>query len=439
MMTSMKSSAWLALVLTGALTACGDKPPPAPMVDGGGGVMDASTPDDAGPTPDGGDAGSGDVDGAVTMTDGGGEEGTCTFDIGEDRFGLASDLEARGRLVRVAGGANSWGVVWADMADGFRDVRGAVIPTSGGPTPAVVDVTDDPSTELEPAVAYAGGSWLVSYASNAGGTYDVYVRAASGALAPTGTASQLTTTADREDSTSIVPAGDGYLVSWVQDDMLAGTRQIFVQALGSDFAAVGSPQMAAVGSAGTTVPELASVGSGAALLFARGTAGGGEIVLQMLDADGTPQGTPTVVADSGIEGTVDIAGGAEGGAVVYGLIVGGSRTEVRFRAYDMDGALTGGTRVVAGSPDEGRDASITPFAGGYAAAYRRIDSPTEATLVLALMNIAGEVVDQLDLMPVTPSGGRTSIEASGDGNLLVGLAMPADSKTDIVAARVRCN
>jgi hypothetical protein len=442
-LVSMKSSTGFFLAALGfALVGCDDKPPPVPRPDGG--PRDAATPPaDAGDSADAGDdgdAGPPPLDGA-TPPDGGGTSGdTCVFGGEEDTFKLGTDIQERGRLVRIGGGPSGWAAVWADLADGFHDVRGAIVPSGGVAEPALVDLTDDPGIEREPAVTYAGGSWLVTYASNTSGAYETYAQVASGALSPTGAPTPLTNTSEaREDSTSVIAAGDGYLASWVQDDMVAGTRELYVQAFGADFSPTGSARAVATGSAGTTVPELAPVGAGAALAFVRGTGDGSEIVLQMLDAHGSSRGEPTIVADAGVEGTLDLAGGGDSGAIVYGLIVGGSRTEVRFRAFDADGALTGGTRVVVGSPSEGRDASVTPFAGGYAVAYRRIDGTASVTLVVALLSFAGEVVEELELFPTSPIGGRTTIEASGDGSLLVGFAEPGDGETDILAARVRCN
>lgn len=442
MMAAMKSYPGLLFVALSAMTTagCDTSPPPVPTPDAG--TRDASTPTtDAGPPPDGGDAAVEVMDGSMTGEDGGTSTGTCSFGGIDDLFKLETDIEARGRLVRVAGGAEGWAAIWAGQADGFRDVRAALVPSSGsGATISVLDVTDDPSIEIEPAIAYAGGRWLASYASNATANFEAYTQLLNAALEPSGAPTQLTTTAGvREDSTSVIPAGAGYLVSWVQDDMVAGTREVYVQAIGADFTPSGAPQIAATGSAGTTVPELAAVDSGAALALARGTAGGGEIVLQMLGANGSSRGAPTVVADTGIEGTVDVAGGSDGGAVLYGLIVGGARSEIRFRGFDRDGMLPGGTRVLVGSPAEGRDGSITPFAGGYAAAYRRIDSPSEATIVVALLDLGGEIQDEIELGPTSPDGGRTTIEASGDGHLLVGWAQIGASTTDIVTARIRCD
>lgn len=415
------------------LAACQEGPPPAPS-----GRNDGAIVWDSGAATSSDDAGQRSPDGAVLEGDAATVEGRCSFEAGHDLFRLTTDREARDRLVRVAAGPSGWAIVWADLSDGFHDVRGLALPSTGSMAPAVVDLTGDPFTELDPAIARAGNTWLVAYASNAEGAYEVYTRTADEALSPTGEPSRLTNTATREDSFSVAPVDDGYLLSWVRDDMVAETREVFVQALRADFSRLGSPRMTARMSLNASGPQLATVGDGAALAFVRTGIGGREIALQMLRRNGSSIGDPVVVADAGVEGTVDLVGGSDGGAIVFGRIVGGSRTEVRFRAFDEEGRWVGGTGIVSGSPSQGRDASIASFAGSYVVAYRRVVSAAEATLVVALLDGMGDVVEEVELVPVSATGGRTTIAASGDGHLLVAFAHSTSDATEIVAARLRC-
>ena len=156
-----------------------------------------------------------------------------------------------------------------------------------------------------------------------------------------------------------------------------------------------------------------------------------------LDATGG-SGTPVIInTEHTADGTVDVASDASGGAAVYGTLVGGIRPELRIRGIDEMGMPIGSERILSIGVETGRDASIAALFGGYAVAYRALDTNM---LRVVFLTLTFDEVARLDLVDVTPDGGRTTIRASGDGALLVGWAdHTASTEFQIRAARIRCN
>src|SRR5690606_11329245 len=137
------------------------------------------------------------------------------------------------------------------------------------------------------------------------------------------------------------------------------------------------------------------------------------------------------------DGTVDLAMNESGGAVVFGVSVGGVRPEGRGRLLDDADDPSAPERVITVAPASGRDASIAAFAGGYPVAYRGVEggtSPIRDSFVAA----NPEVLTSHDVTPVTPTGGRVTIRVTGEGLIYLAWADVDATTTTIRAARVRC-
>jgi hypothetical protein len=418
---AMRACAWLlsSLVLFGCDD--GSLPPPPPV--------------DAGPRTDAGrrDAG-GDVDADVAADSGtSADAGVLACTTSDDlTFKLASDSRVADRTVALAAGADSFALLWNELRDARPDLFGVRV-SSEGALGAVQRITDNTSVENFPALAAAGTAWIASYTDNTASTgYELYTRALAADAAPAGAARPITATAmRRDDDPSLFEGTNGLLLAWVEDDATALTRTARAVAVGDDGAPAGAAQTASAAGARPGALALGELASGPVAVWAQA----GELALQRLMASGAVDGAPTLLS-ANASGGFDAALRPSGGAVVFGALAGGARSEVRFRAVSSSGALLGDERILA----EGADPSIAPFAGGYAVSYRAPEASTELTHAIRLLfvNEQGDVVSQATVAGSLPTGGRTTVRVSGDGQIGVAWADRDVDGTDILLSIVRC-
>ena len=121
----------------------------------------------------------------------------------------------------------------------------------------------------------------------------------------------------------------------------------------------------------TSLPSLARVGDHATVVYTDSTGAGLELRMQDIGLDGAPMGSSQAVTSEIPGGSHQVLGHADGGIIVFAVLMGGVRAELRTRVFDASGTLED-PRVLVGAPDEARDPSITAFAGGYAIAYRSL-------------------------------------------------------------------
>ncbi|HJL16832.1 MAG TPA: hypothetical protein RMH99_14305 [Sandaracinaceae bacterium LLY-WYZ-13_1] len=419
-----------------ALAACDGDPPPVPMRDAGRrdagpGAMDARVPDAA--LPDGG----GGRDGEVPDRDAGSVG--CTVSA-ENVYKLATDVNPSERNVGLAATSNGFGVVWNETREGRPDLFGIRI-ASDGTLGGEVRLTDTAAIENPPSLIALGTEWLAAWVDNTAATgFEVRAQGLASDLSPTGSPSDLTSTAALfEDNPTLFAGSDGALLAWVQDDMVASTRQARARPLASDGSPSGSAQDASASDATPGQLALAELSGGPVLVWAEATGGTGDVILQPLADDGGTRGSSEVIsAEGNADGTVDAALGPSGGAVVFGTLVGGVRSEIRFRALDEDGGLVGDERILTEAPVQGRGASIARFAGGYAVAYRRFGAGEGAAVQLLLVSALGDVLDEIEVATVPEQGGRTTLRVSGDGQIGIAWSDRGSTETQIRAAVVAC-
>lgn len=168
----------------------------------------------------------------------------------------------------------------------------------------------------------------------------------------------------------------------------------------------------------------------AALAWAEQVADHG-VWLQPIDDTGKPSGAPQQMSDKGSAGTsVDLATRDEtGGGAVYSVTLGGANREVRFRRLDASGAFMGQDIKIVSAPLQGTDASLARLGGGYIVAYRALPGGTITTAGIRFLIISKEGNVQHDsygrvisypLADASGAGGRTTVQVSTDGEILVG-------------------
>jgi len=430
----------LALLLV--LTSCDDPPdPPPPRRDAGppadaGGAMDGGGVDpDAGEGVDGGDAGE-DFDGG-DFPDGG--IPTCTA-VEDDRHVLSTDPGGLGRIVGMDAAHDSWGIVWHETREGVPDVFGVRLTATGPGT--VQRITDQLSRENTPSVMANGTEWIAAWVDNDESiSFEVRTQTLSSSLAPSGTRHRVTTTdALLEDSPTLINLSSGPFLFYIEDDMVAGTRTAKALPLSLDGSAAGPPQTVSMDGQRPGQVALGELGAGPVVLWSEGIGATQDLLLQGMTAAGARRGSPTTVtSESNADGTVDAALVPDlGGAVVFGVLVGGVRREVRFRAIDGDGAFSSDERSLLTPPATGTDASITRFAGGFAVAYRGDDGSGSTSIRLLLVDVLGEVLADVPVSAAQPGGGRVTIRATTSRQLAVAWADDTVDGVEIVTQIIRC-
>lgn len=152
--------------------------------------------------------------------------------------------------------------------------------------------------------------------------------------------------------------------------------------------------------------------------------------VQALDETGHPDGAPAKLTSRvGASSSVDIAPRVDGGGVVYSIVIDG-RPQVRFHRLDHFGRPRGDERVLISPPQRAQDASVASVGGGYAVAYRALPPEGQgegAEIRMIFVSKEGNVTrdDQGRVVSYrvgdsTISSGRTQVEVSLDGVLMIG-------------------
>ncbi|GAB5546328.1 MAG: hypothetical protein SangKO_060880 [Sandaracinaceae bacterium] len=419
------------------LAACDDGPAPPPPPNDSGlrdtGMADVGPPMDGGEDP---------MDGGDSSTPPPGDAGplSCTVSP-DDVYALAVDPRAAPRLVGFAAAADGFGVVWNETRDGFPDIYGQRIGSDGIPGPEV-EITSDPSQDRAPQITPVGTQWIAAYVSNEGTTgFELRTQLLSADLSLVGSPNIVTDTpAQLEDNPVFLGGASGVLLSWVEDDMIALTRTGRARALNADGSASGGVQTTTAAANKPGQIAIGELDAGPVLVWSEGVGGTGDVLMQGLDASGARRGAvSTLSAEGNADGTVDAALGVTGGAVVFGVLVGGVRSEVRFRALDMEGALVGDERILTDPPTVGTDASIARFAGGYVVSYRALpEGGMPAQIRVLLVSEFGDVVETITLTDAAEGGGRTTVRVTGDGQIGVAWADDAAGGTEVRFGLLRC-
>lgn len=385
-------------------------------------VGDAGPPVDAGPRRD-----------APPLADGG--IPSCTTSAG-DVMDLATDSSLGERVIGLAGGANNFAVIWNENRGGFPDIFARTFGPAGFDPEVQVSMTT--SRENAPTIIAENNQWIASWTDNDGTTgFDLRTWLLDANLGTVGSRSDITDTATLlEDDPVLARTSAGPLVAWVEDNMIAFTREVRVRTLNNDATPSAGTQDASGSGRQPGRLAVGEIDSGPVVFWSEREGAGQEVWMQRLSATGAQAGAPMAVTQmANGDGTVDVALDPLGGAAVFGVQVSGVLNEVRFRGISGTGELTGDERVL--TPGGGRDPSIALFAGGYAVSYRDTAS-SPPRIMLLLVSILGDILDEVAVADAQLGGGRTTVRVNGEGNIAVAWADDPGGSVDIRAALVRC-
>lgn len=423
-----------AVLVVLVLSGCDGQPPPIPL---DGGRRDAGP--DAAARDAGRDARVPDDSGQIDPPDAGPLRCTASPD---DVYKIATDT-AGDRAVALAAAGNGFGLLYTALPDGGVISRVHAIGLSSSGTLGTPHALSTGGVPRRPvSLAAAGTSWIAAWVDNDPTRFEVRTLALGADLAPAAgaTAAHLTSTDAGEDNPVLFMGGGGALLAWVEEDTAAGGRLVRAQRVSLDGAPAGEAATASTAGHRPGALVLAELAAGPVLLYTSAIDGpaGPEtrLFMQDLTSAGAMRGAARPIdEEANADGTLDAFLTSSGGAVVFGALVGGVRSEVRFRAFDAAGAPLGDERILA----QGTDASIAAFAGGYAVSYRAAasgEAPAEVRLLL--VSELGDLITDVTVAQAMLEGGRTTVRVSGDGQIAIGWADSTPSQTDVRLARVAC-
>jgi hypothetical protein len=175
------------------------------------------------------------------------------------------------------------------------------------------------------------------------------------------------------------------------------------------------------------------LGQGAGLVYVRYSLDykTSDIVFVALDLLGNPLRAPWVLAgNAGPSPSVDLTIDRNGGGITYSRAEAMTGRQVWFQLIDAAGQAallrTGTTRSpaqrIVTSPARGIDVSITQLRASFIVAYRSLPQTDGGRAVIRayFLDRNGAVVGSSDVSYTSDGGGRTNIQASTDGRVVVG-------------------
>lgn len=391
--------------------ACGDdEGPPTKFVPGD---MDASESQDA--SSDAGADGSQLDDGSTSVpADGGarmdgGKPPVCTIKaaatVTATTLGVAPN-EPIALAVRNEAASLAW--------VGFESGKPRVSQLWYAPNGHLTGVPFPHLDQGQPSIASFGSSFLTVWSeSESAGTRlraQVFTVSENLVVDPAPVPVYVSESTDVQNSVVARGADGNALVVWQNRTApLHGTAQL----LGAGAVPVGQPHDVPAFQAIVGQPALQPLGAGYVLAWV--DSAGARVHLQALDATGAPTG-PARIADTegNATGALDLATSDQGGALVFELLIASSRSEVRFRTFDLTGTPTRAELPLVDGVESGRMPTISALRGGYIAAYRSLQAP-QTQLRVRLLDDIGKSVATADITPLTYANMPVSLRASADG------------------------
>ncbi len=221
-----------------------------------------------------------------------------------------------------------------------------------------------------------------------------------------------------EQELAMVPMGESMLVAWVEKDVYAGTQALVARQI----SLAGEPLAQArvvreSNELSFNALDLASLDENRAMLLYKADGDVSELVVQLLDETGQPQGPPEVLSsDAGLYGSAAAAFGDNEGAIVYSLAPSGAGGQVRFRSVTGAGLGQKDLELVS-DPELGSGASIAKVLTGFMVAYRATVSGSagpRGMIRVMFLDPYGNVQASSDVYEASISGGRTTLGVSSD-------------------------
>jgi hypothetical protein len=325
--------------------------------------------------------------------------------------------------------------------------------SSGAPT---TDIAIDACSLVQAAVTTAiGDQWLVALVDNREPPYDVWIEPYDAAHKKTGAAQRVTQGSSVEKELALVTLrnGDQAMLAWSDEDSNAG-QALYTRPLDKSGAqrgdAVRIEQSATLYYRGLALAALGADGAGLAYLRYSLDFKTSDIVFVALDNSGKPVRAPWVLASSaGPSPSVNLAVDEDSGGIVYSRAEAMTGRQLWFQQIDDTGqaaaARTGTARVSAlrfvNAPFKGVDVSVAKLRTSFVVAYRALPAVNQdrAQIRLYFLDRFGAVIGDSDVSYTSLSGGRTAIQSSYDGRVVIGWSeVEEDGKSATKVVRLPC-
>ncbi|MCG8554115.1 MAG: hypothetical protein MJD61_02325 [Proteobacteria bacterium] len=275
-----------------------------------------------------------------------------------------------------------------------------------------------------PALSPSGRRWLAAWVHKPLGSSEVRVAA----LDPGSGANsklqdrRLDQTGWRKTSVALVGDESSALAAWAETDPASGQRFIKARRVTAQGAPAGIEHtVAALGDEQAFDLGLGPVGNGATVLAYRTQSPlGSQVRLQVLDSEGRASGSSQEVSKAAfVAEHVDLATGAEGGAIMYSFTIGGASRQIRLRRIDAMGSVVGAELPVVSNPFQGTGASIALHPQGYVAAYRALrgGAVREPSIRVAFLDRVGTLIERTDVSLAAEAGDPPAIDVGNDGRM----------------------
>jgi len=354
-----------------------------------------------------------------------------------EQFELSTDSLGRTRPIAIAPDGDGFVVVWSEWDDG-EQLRIAHVPTTGSPGEPVLLGTEGAPGANDRTPELASGMLTFTSDLTTLAVPEVMAQPLDAAFAPVGAAVRVTNDDLAQRAHAIVATGAGFLLLYAETG--ATETRVLAQQLQTTGALEGAPQV--IGTTTDSIDRLsaAPLGPDVGVTWVDQRRDGGDVWVRHLAATGAPLGDAIMVSTEGnASGGVRMASDEIAGVVVFDVMVGGLRPEIRSRLLNLDATPLTFEQIVSFAPAQGTGASLAAFAGGFASTYHSTED-RETTARVSFIHGSTGVVDSTVVLGATGSThGRTAAAVASDGTLLVAWSDVRDGEgTKIMLSRLVC-
>jgi hypothetical protein len=295
--------------------------------------------------------------------------------------------------------------------------------------------------------------WLIASIDSREPPYDVWLtpyEAETGAVAQ---AQRISQGAPRETSLALttLQESDTALVAYANEDQSEG-QALYVRSLDN----LGKPTAEAVKLDASpelyfTNLTLKPLGQGAAVVYVRYSLDykTSDIVFVALDAQGKPLRDAWVLTrNAGPSPSVDLTADSDGGGIVYARAEASIGRQIWFQQIDVTGLASllrdGTTRApaqrIVNSPQRGIDVSIAKLRASFVLSYRALppNNAGRAILRTYFLDRNGAIVGSSDVSYTSAGGGRTSLQSSSDGRVVLAWNELTETASALKVVRLPC-
>ena len=354
-------------------------------------------------------------------------------EIGEiDTWEDSVEFGDEGGFALVPGLTEGFGLAYRASTEGSctQNIHVANLPSTGAfPTPT--PILDDCKALLDVTVLPSSDGWYLAWVDNATLTAELHTTHLSESLEPDDPVRTTITESqpELEEKPVLAEIAGRPLLVWIAHNTGDDRYGIMGRYLDDPEAATYPivPMGMAIAPQALAVSQVAD-GFAAAVAWV-GPLDDAGVWLQPLTENGQSRGEPIKLTERvGAASSVSIANRADGGGIVYSIVIDGI-PQVRYFRLDQSGDPVADERVLISSPRQAQDASIAALGTGFAVAYRELPSIERESPEIRLVfitregNTARDMAGRLVSFPVAPatvSTGRTNIAVSIDGQVMVG-------------------